>query len=697
METRPQSGDGPFFRGEILTAAKLNQFVGGRDSVTVFGHGHAEGDAVLIDTPERIWIRLTAKDTGSSPIRYGWTRVYREPSNATWQNTTHTGNTTYDWAVEVNNTSLTVGTSTVYKAERSITTGEWLFRDVSSGGGSVDITSGETVLLLLGTYDQYKDCPGVPPRPPTTYADACGDRTETLCVPAYAYAVYQRCGYLWHKVGDTRDFQVWANEINGGTASAFRRFYVPRWGGNIDPVTGLPDPDSECMGVAFLGYTSQGTLTCTCPSCLSDIAVSKCLAIRFRTPPRPCEYDPGNTTCGYGCWIAFANMDTYDLWDKEITIELTTGSCGASGADPTGTFDFEWQFHTGSALECDWGPDVIDPCDICAGFGRLMASISINGGNEPNCGGQGQWTGEYMAKDVCDLLCDCSIGPVKPKAVKLCAGCSDGSSAFNFILPETVDLICCEPPAVSGLEAWYRADSLITEPVAGRVSAWGDKAGSGISLTQGVPLYRAFYDDGTGSGAIANKPTVGVDMIRWIYTTSGAPTLSGANGFTVFTVFRYRESKLLPTQHLDYGAVWATSSQRASIGAYKSGSNWVARLWYRKDVADPVETLDGPVINHGDTILAIGRVSYAAGNEFAEFEINGTTYTGTAPTSGTISSANVTQWTGYNGSVNIFDATDNKRALPTDIAEIIVFEGALSDTDMAIVKSYLHGRYPGLS
>jgi len=435
MSAKPPNGQTPFQRGERLTAAKLNEWVTKRPTVETYGHGHTEGGVVVVDERETMHVRLTGKDTANTPIKYSWKRVSRE-ANGTWTNLTHTGNTTNDYAVEINNTNLTVNTTTVYKAERSVSTGEWLLTNTSGGsGGNVTITSGETAIMILGTYEDYKDCPNVPASPPTTYANyPCDDtRTTTLCVPAYAYAVYNRCGYVWNKVGDTRTFQVWANELNGGTISAFRRFYVPRWGGDIDPVTGLPDPDAECMGLAVLGYNSQSTLTCSCPTCISSMT---CLRVKFRTTTRPDTFNE--------CGSTVTTFDNEDLWDKEITIDIT-GGCSAGGTDSTGVFYFEWQHVTSSSLECDWGPDVFDPCDPCAHWGRLFASITIDSDPNVNCGGAGHWQGEFNTKAICELLCNCG-DPVSALVTSLCDGCGNNvPPIFYFIDGDSVTIECCPP------------------------------------------------------------------------------------------------------------------------------------------------------------------------------------------------------------------------------------------------------------
>lgn len=432
---KPPAGQGPFQRGERLTAAKLNDVVNAIRPVRAGGRAGIMGDAIVSDETETAYIRVTGR-TGAN---YSWTEVYRTP-NGTWANGTRSGNATYDWAIERNNATVTAGL-TVYEAKRSPDTSEWIF-DQGGSGGNVNITSGETVLMILGDYDTYKDCPNVPASPPTAYTDYCnGTRGTELCVPAFAYAVYQRCGYVWNKVGDTRDFGVWANELNGQSFSAWRRFVIPRWGGDIVPATGLPDPASDCMGVAFLGTGTGSALTCSCPSCLLSPPPDVQLCVKFRTPPRPCP--TANGSCGYGCGDAFTAMDDANAWDKEFIIPLTKPYCGPLDSTPDGLFTFEWQFGTGFSLECDWGPDVFDPCDPCSHWGVLFASLSINAGNFANCGGAGIWRAEYKASDVCNLLCDCSAPPLRPRFEKPCNGCDNGTSAFHFVISESIELVCC--------------------------------------------------------------------------------------------------------------------------------------------------------------------------------------------------------------------------------------------------------------
>lgn len=414
---------------EFITTGSASYVDGGRVSLASLG-------------PDAFWLRLNSKDTGNTPIRYGWTQVWHNRTNGTWANLSVSGNSTDDGhAIELNNANLTVGSATRYPARLDPQSGRVTFFQGNGGsGGTVNATSTETVLMILGDYASYKDCPNVPGSPPTVITDVCnGTRGTELCVPAYAYAVYQRCGYKWNKVGDTRTYQVWANEMNGGTFSAWRRFVIPRWGGNLT-ATG-PDPDDDCIGVAFLGTGAGSALTCSCPTCLSSPPEGVTLCLKFRTIPRPA--DPKE------CGTLKTEMDANSAWDKDYVLTLTKilgGYCSTSVSSDDGIFTFNWDWQDGSQLECDWGPDEYDPCDPCEHWGRLYASIEVPGGNEPNCGSVGHWTGEFKGRDVCNLLCDCGTGPVTPLVQVFCGGCGNNQvppAVWNVIQEGSIELTCC--------------------------------------------------------------------------------------------------------------------------------------------------------------------------------------------------------------------------------------------------------------
>ena len=134
----PRTGDGPFQRGERLTATRLNDLAKG---VPVFMTGGTitespTGKLINVDQPENIYIRLTGK-TGTSPIKYAWKEVVRL-ANGTWLNTPRTANYTDDYAIELNNSNLSTTDNYVYRAERSPHSGEWLFFFEAQGNRPVN-------------------------------------------------------------------------------------------------------------------------------------------------------------------------------------------------------------------------------------------------------------------------------------------------------------------------------------------------------------------------------------------------------------------------------------------------------------------------------------------------------------------------------------------------------------------------------
>jgi hypothetical protein len=218
-------------------------------------------------------------------------------------------------------------------------------------------------------------------------------------VPAYAYAVYQRCGYVWNKIGDTRTFQVWANETNGGSTSSWYRFHNPCWGGDFISATGLPDPESACMGLSF-EPASAGALVCSCPTWLSAL---DCLKIRVKWIDEPGSRP---VSCPEACWDLMAGR-----WgtEEETTIE-NFSACVLQGE--FGSFPVTLTWTPVAPQDCFWGPSVFDPCNPCDGFGTIALGI---GSGSAACGNAGNfWMGWRVNDSVLrELICDCGTGPIR--------------------------------------------------------------------------------------------------------------------------------------------------------------------------------------------------------------------------------------------------------------------------------------------
>jgi hypothetical protein len=410
--------EGPFQRGERLTAVKLNEMTAGKP-LSVSGRGvinrSAGHDELELSTPEVIYMRLTEKDATKTPVRYGWVEVDRlgNPNatiSATWGNiTTRTANATDDFAIEPNNGTLSTTDNAIHRAERSLTTGEWVITS-GGGGGTNTKTQSNPIIMLLGPWADYKDCPGVPAKPPTFTANG-----TDFCAPPYAWAAYDVCNYKYVKKFDMRDFGHWATELNGGSATAFRRLYNAYYGNSTESanLTLNSNTPTNCKGVRFLGFSSQGSLVCTCPTWLSQV---KCL--KFTAKFVATLTDNPDDTCP-----AQFYTDMAPYWGTTQTVTACQQSPGAcTWAADIGPFSLTliWQeipINGG----CNWGPDVFDPCNPCDGFGQLKLTMGKGSGSG---GTAANWYSGYSMTQqaIHGLILDCTTGPITvPFSIKYSA------------------------------------------------------------------------------------------------------------------------------------------------------------------------------------------------------------------------------------------------------------------------------------
>jgi len=405
--------EGPFQKGERLTAVKLNELAVGKP-LSVSGRGvinrSAGHEEIELSTPEVIYMRLTEKDASKTPVRYGWVEVDRmgNPNgtiSATWGNiTTRTANATNDFAIELNNGTLSTTDNAIHRAERSLTTGEWVITS-GAGGGANTKTQSNPIIMLLGPWADYKDCPGVPAKPPTFTANG-----TDFCAPPYAWAAYDVCNYKYVKKFDMRDFGHWATELNGGSATAFRRFYNAYYGNSTESANFTANTPTSCKGVRFLGFSSQSSLVCVCPTWLTQV---KCLKFTAKFVAAIAD-DPADT-----CPNQFY-LDMAPYWGTTQTVTACQQSPGAcTWAADIGPFSLTliWQEIPISG-GCNWGPDIFDPCNPCDGFGVLkltMGKGQSSGGNASNF-----YSGYTLTQQAVRLLIeDCTTGPVTvPVSIK---------------------------------------------------------------------------------------------------------------------------------------------------------------------------------------------------------------------------------------------------------------------------------------
>ena len=351
--------------------------------------------SITVDRDEKQWIKLTSKLAGT-PIKYAWKMVNHDRTTDAWTDSVVTGDTVADWAEELNNADLAVGTDTRYLARLHPQSGRWIIE--TGGGGANTKTQSNPIIMLLGPWADYKDCPGVPAKPPTFTANG-----TDFCAPPYAWSAYDVCNYKYVKKFDMRDFGHWATELNGGSATAFRRLYNAYYGNSTESANLTANTPTSCKGVRFLGFSSQSSLVCTCPTWLSQVTCLKFTAKFVAT----LTDDPADT-----CPAQFYT-DMAPYWGTTQTVTACQQSPGAcTWAADIGPFSLTliWQ-EIPIAGGCNWGPDVFDPCNPCDGFGQLkltMGKGSGSGGNASNF-----YSGYSVTQQaIHGLILDCTTGPI---------------------------------------------------------------------------------------------------------------------------------------------------------------------------------------------------------------------------------------------------------------------------------------------
>lgn len=276
-----------------------------------------------------------------------------------------------------------------------------------------------------------------------------------------------------------------------------------------------------------------------------------------------------------------------------------------------------------------------------------------------------------------------------------------GDSDFSYVVDDSPEPLCAGEPTfcqivadIPDLFRWYNAARGIVVSSPGRVATWQDQSSNGAVLVNtDLAEYDPYVVDGASPDAIAGRPTVGLDITRWLGSSAPGLHLSGAVGFTVAAVFRYRATRTEFTR-LSPGGVWSLTDSRVSLGVVaRSLSLWYVRLLYRKSDTDLAEVIGGPLLSLGDTVVAIGRVSYAAGNVFAELEVNGIVYTGDTPVAGVIQNTPVSEILAYADTFSIASSTARRRALPSDTAEIVVYSRAITEEETNSLRDCLVSKY----
>lgn len=305
------------------------------------------------------------------------------------------------------------------------------------GGGEVEFFGKDMVLMILGPWTDYDDCLNAPDDPPVA--------TNVNCPPAYAWSAYKVCGYRMRKVATFLTGPVdaetpgqppipgmgfWATGLNGIGTTSWRRFHPAFWG--WDTLNTSPfSPSNGCAGVRFIS-PGIGPLVCTCPAWLQAV---QCIKIRVKYIEDPGEPFPG-------CEACYEKMDGF--WGEEHSAILCNEGMGClwqsnSGPLPFGSATAVYQDITAQD-PCYTGPDEIDECNLCDGWGALAISIQ-DASNPSGCGGPSNtYTGGYVKESILKpFIAACNAG-LNPAPIRL-SGLDNPGICPNYV--EWIQIECC--------------------------------------------------------------------------------------------------------------------------------------------------------------------------------------------------------------------------------------------------------------
>ena len=252
------------------------------------------------------------------------------------------------------------------------------------------------------------------------------------------------------------------------------------------------------------------------------------------------------------------------------------------------------------------------------------------------------------------------------------ARATDKLGAVTLSPPVTFTVTALEAiplPAVANLRLWLRGDKGLTEE-AGVVSAWNDQSGNFNNALQTDPAKRPFAI----AGAINGKPALRFDGSNDSLVAASSPTLAITGDITSFFVVKYDD-------YTGYNAVWAKTqgNQPAPNDFYTLPNSGLPRVFRGNGGGGQVS---GGVLpaNAGEYAIVGFDQAGSTLRHYLNGDWNG---------DGQITA--VRSDTGRPLYIGTRD--DQFTRMKGDIAELIIYDTALSEADRASVFAYLGSRY----
>jgi hypothetical protein len=228
------------------------------------------------------------------------------------------------------------------------------------------------------------------------------------------------------------------------------------------------------------------------------------------------------------------------------------------------------------------------------------------------------------------------------------------------------------PTDIDGCQLWLDANQITGLSDGDAVGTWSDKSGQENDATQSDASYKPTYK----TNIVNSKPVVRFDGGDLLATTSVVSALSSSA--TIFAVVKNPSTASGDDIFLGHSTAASTANNYLWIGI-RNTTGYAA-----------MDMNGGNTKVNGDTdlrddVFHIHTGIKGSDNTISRYGIDGGTY-GTNSTSFTLS-ANVT---------NIGGLTYNSAAVSMiagDIAEVIIYNSALSDGDRGDVETYLSQKY----
>jgi hypothetical protein len=226
----------------------------------------------------------------------------------------------------------------------------------------------------------------------------------------------------------------------------------------------------------------------------------------------------------------------------------------------------------------------------------------------------------------------------------------------------------------SGLKLWLKADVGITKDGSNYVSAWADQSGGGLNATQSTSGIKPVYT----ASVISGKPVVRFDGSN-DYLSFGPLTVNGLTQMTMVLVSSNRADQsggsngdynvaLILDETGNWGKVYLGPFQKTVSTRYGTGQASNFNIYTRPSSIGTGFSTSISVKNGTTEYLYVNGTSVG-------------TYTGKLST---IANTSSTGWLGRGGNNTYFNG---------DVAEVLIYNRALTDPERQSVQAYLSGKY----